>query len=283
MRDLVLERNRIEAELRQAIAGDELTLHYQPKLDAATLECVGVEALVRWSHPARGTVLPGTFIPIAEQAGLMPVMGASILRIAIRQCRAWLDAGIRRKVAVNVSPAQFENANLVPEIIAILREYDVDPALLELEITESMLMSDFASTRDRVIQLQEAGIKISIDDFGIGFSNLSQLAKLSFNAIKIDQSLIGDIGRNDKSENIVRAIVDMTHALGNRTVAEGIETPEQLHFLQRIGCDTLQGFLFARPMPAAELEDWQTERSQNPVAQIHEQIGNTLRRSWSSP
>lgn len=189
---------------------------------------------------------------------------------------AWLDVGIERNVAVNVSPAQFENANLVPEIIAILREFDVDPGLLELEITESMLMSDFAATRERIIQLQEAGIKISIDDFGTGFSNLSQLAKLSFNAIKIDQSLIADIGKNNKSENIVKAIVDMTHALGNKTVAEGIEKPEQLHFLQRIGCETLQGFLFARPMPAVELETWQNERSQNAVTQMHEKISSTL-------
>lgn len=276
MRDLVIERNKIESDLRQAIAADELTLHYQPKLNAATLECVGVEALARWNHPERGMISPGTFIPIAEKAGLMPVMGASILRVAIRQCRAWLDAGIRRKVAVNVSPAQFEAADLVPEILALLREYDVEPELLELEITESMLMSDFTATRNRVEQLQETDISISIDDFGTGFSNLAQLAKLPFNAIKIDQSLIADIGKNDKSENIVKAIVDMAHALGHKTIAEGIETPEQLYFLQRIGCDKLQGYLFARPMPAADLENWQKERSQNTVAQMHEQISRTL-------
>lgn len=276
MRDLVIERNRIESDLRQAIAGDELTLYYQPKLNATTLECVGVEALVRWNHPTRGMISPRTFIPIAEQAGLMPVMGASILRIAMRQCRAWLDAGIRRRVAVNVSPAQFENPSLVPEILAVLGEYGVEPGMLELEITESMLMSDFATTRDRVVQLQEAGITISIDDFGTGFSNLAQLARLPFNAIKIDQSLIADIGRNGKSENIVKAIVDMTHALGNKTIAEGIETPEQFHFLQRIGCDKVQGFLFAHPMPAADLENWQKDRSQNTVAQMHERISRTL-------
>jgi EAL domain-containing protein (putative c-di-GMP-specific phosphodiesterase class I) len=158
----------------------------------------------------------------------------------------------------------------------MLREYDVDPSLLELEVTESMLMTDFAATRDRVVQLQEAGIRISIDDFGTGFSNLSQLAKLPFNAIKIDRSLIADIGRNDKSENIVKAIVDMTHALGHKTIAEGIEKSEQLHFLQRIGCDTLQGFLFAHPMPAAELEIWEDERSRNTVAQMHDRIHRSL-------
>ncbi|MCW5720306.1 MAG: EAL domain-containing protein [Devosia sp.] len=276
MRDLVVERNRIESDLRQALAGDELTLHYQPKLCAVTQELAGVEALARWHHPTRGMVSPGTFIPIAEKAGLMPVMGASILRTAIRQCRAWLDDGIRRKVAVNISPAQFEDPNLVPEILAMLREHQVEPDLLELEITESMLMSDFGATRDRVMQLQKAGITISIDDFGTGFSNLAQLAKLPFNAIKIDQSLIADIGKNGKSENIVKAIVDMTHALGHNTIAEGIETPEQLNFLQRIGCDQVQGFLLGRPMPAAELTGWEEARSQSPVTQMQQHIANAL-------
>lgn len=278
MRDIVIERNTIEADLRQAIDADELALHYQPKIDASTLEFVGVEALVRWNHPTRGMISPGRFIPIAEQSGLMPLMGASILRLAVRQCRDWLNSGVRRNVAVNMSPAQFENPNLVSEILAVLRQYDVDPNLLELEITESMLMTDFSVTRDRVLQLQGAGIKISIDDFGTGFSNLSQLAKLPFNALKIDRSLIDDIGKNEKSENIVKAIVDMAHALGHKTVAEGIEKIEQLQALQRIGCDTLQGFLFGRPMSAIDLETWQGKRNKNAIGQMHVEIGVNLKR-----
>lgn len=276
MRDLVIERNRIEAELRQAVENDELVLFYQPKLDCRTLEPVGAEALVRWNHPTRGMISPGIFIPIAEQAGLMSAMGLSILRMAVRQCRQWLDDGVSRKVAVNVSPVQFENPHLVPEILAVLSEYGVDPGLLEIEITESMLMADFETTKCRVIQLQEAGIKISIDDFGIGFSNLSQLAKLPFNALKIDQSLIAGIGENPRSENIVKAIVRMAHALGHRTIAEGIEKSEQLYFLQKVGCDQVQGFLLGRPMPDSELAGWQQERSRNFVGRLQEELGRSM-------
>lgn len=276
MRDLVVERNSIEAELREAITRNELSLHYQPKLDANTLECVGVEALARWDHPIRGMISPATFIPIAEQAGLLPAMGAGIMRIAVRQCRTWLDAGVRRKIAVNVSPAQFENPDLVREILQILQEYNVEANLLEIEITESMLMPDFTATTNRLRQLRAAGIDISIDDFGIGFSNLSQLAKLPFNAIKIDQSLIADVGKNAKTENIIRAIVDMAHALGHKTVAEGVEKPEQFQFLQEIGCHVLQGFLFGRPMTAVDLEVWQKQRSRNVVSEMRDQVSRTL-------
>lgn len=277
MRDLVIERNRIEAELRQAVENDELVLFYQPKLDCRTLEPVGAEALVRWNHPTRGMISPGIFIPIAEQAGLMSAMGLSILRMAVRQCRQWLDDGVSRKVAVNVSPVQFENPHLVPEILAVLGEYRVDPALLEIEITESMLMADFETTKCRVVQLQEAGIKISIDDFGIGFSNLSQLARLPFDALKIDQSLIAGIGENPRSENIVKAIVRMAHALGHRTIAEGIEKPEQLYFLQKVGCDQVQGFLLGRPMPDSQLAGWQQqERSRNSVGRLQEELGRSM-------
>lgn len=280
MRERVVERNRMEDDLRRALAdGVELTLHYQPKLDCRTLECVGVEALARWNHPTRGMISPATFIPLAEAAGLMPALGASVLRIAARQCREWLDAGKERHVALNVSPAQFENPALADEILAVLREFDVDPRLIELEITESILTSDFETARSRVLQLQDAGMQISIDDFGIGFSNLSQLAKLPFDALKIDRSLIADIGSNPKSEQIVKAIMAMANALDYRTIAEGIEEMNQLHFLQKAGCDKLQGFLFARPMPAEELDRWEGERTRHAVGQMQE----VLAAQWPTP
>lgn len=261
LRDTAIERNEIEADLRLALRTDELTLHYQPKLDTRTLECVGVEALLRWHHPRRGDISPEIFIPVAEQAGLMPALGASILRMAAQQSRIWLDAGVRRKVAINVSPAQFERPNLVSEVLAALVEYRVDPDLIELEVTESMAMSDFAVTKRRMDQLQQAGIKIAIDDFGIGFSNLQQLTRLPFDALKIDRSLIADIGKNPKSEAIIKAIVGMAHTLGHKTIAEGIETSRQHAFLQRIGCDKVQGFLFGYPMSAAALDAWEQERA----------------------
>lgn len=272
MRNVVVERNRIESDLRQAIAQNQLVLHYQPKLDARSLECTGVEALVRWNHPDRGVLGPGDFIQVAEQAGLMREMGYNILRMAIVQCRAWLDAGTPRKIAVNISPAQFEDNCLAEGILALLFEFDVDASMLELEITESMLVSDFAMTKTRLLELQQAGVEISIDDFGVGFSNLSQLARLPFNALKIDRSLVADIGANPKSEGIVRAIVGMAQALGHRTIAEGIEHPEQLQFLSSIGCDQVQGFLFSKPVAAAAIDEWEKDRQQNRVADLQAKL-----------
>ncbi|MCC7123827.1 MAG: EAL domain-containing protein [Acidobacteria bacterium] len=257
---VAVERAGLEADLRRALEHEDLTLHYQPKLDSRTLDCAGFEALARWDHPTRGPIEPATFVPIAEQAGLMPALGAHVMRLAVRQCRAWLDAGVRRSVAINVSPAQFQNPHLVAEILAVLRDHGVPAEMIELEITESMIMSDFTSTKDRMEKLQAAGILISVDDFGIGFSNLSQIARLPFNTLKIDRSLVADIGINAKSESIVKAIVGMAHALGHQTIAEGIETPVQHHFLQQIGCDRLQGFMFGRPMPAADIDAWERER-----------------------
>ncbi|NVN87402.1 MAG: EAL domain-containing protein [Rhodopseudomonas sp.] len=277
LRDDIVERSTIEADLRYALDYGGLSLHYQPQLDSQTLECVGVEALARWDHPTRGPVSPAIFIPIAEQAGLMPQLGAHIFRMAARQCREWLDAGIRRRVAINVSPIQFENPNLIRESLAILAEFDLDPGLIEIEITESMAMSDFAASQSRVRQFQDAGVQISIDDFGTGFSNLSQLAKMPFDSLKIDRSLIADIGSLPKSEAIIRAIVSMAHALGYSAIAEGIETPMQHQFLQRLHCDAVQGYLFARPLTATQLDRWEQGRSQNVVRNWQDNLSVQLR------
>lgn len=279
MRDVVVERSRIESDLREAVAQNQLVLHYQPKLDAQSLECAGVEALVRWNHPNRGLLGPGEFIPVAEQAGLMREMGYNILRAAVGQCRTWIDAGTPRKIAVNISPAQFEDESLATGILDLLSEFDVETSMLELEITESMLVTDFAITKTRLLELQQAGVEISIDDFGVGFSNLSQLARLPFNALKIDRSLVADIGVNQKSEGIVRAIVGMARALGHRTIAEGIEHPEQLQFLRSIGCDEVQGFLFSKPVPAVSIDQWQDSRQQNYVSDLQAK----LERHFTSP
>ncbi len=263
LRSVLMERDRIETDLRAAIENEEFVLHFQPKLDALTFECVGLEALVRWNHPTRGLVAPGVFIAIAEQTGLMPALGLVIVKLAARQIRSWVASGARRNVAINVSAIQFGCSNLVLDILDILKQHEVDPTLVEIEITESMAMSDYLIAVHRIDRLQSAGVKISIDDFGIGFSNLSQLARLPFDALKIDQSLIADIGENAKSEAIIKALVGMAHALGYTTIAEGIETPRQLAFLQQIGCDRVQGFLLGRPMPAEEIDAWEQNRSSN--------------------
>jgi len=262
LKALVFERSRIEADLRRAIEADELTLHFQPKLHCHTLAMKGVEALVRWQHPDGGMIPPSKFIAIAEQNGLMSMLGASIMRLAVRQQRAWQEQGRRLRVAVNVSAVQFERPGLVQDVLGMLQAHGVPPAQLELEITESMLMADFNTVQRRIEQLQAAGVHISVDDFGTGYSNLSQLAKLPSNVLKMDKSLIDGIGHNPKAEAIIAATVGMAHALGHRVVAEGVETKQQHAFLARTGCDEVQGFLFARPMPAAQLEAWMDQHGE---------------------
>jgi two-component system CheB/CheR fusion protein len=251
IRQSIVERTRIEADLRRALAADQLILHYQPKVRAVGGSLCGVEALVRWQHPQRGLLLPAAFIDVAEQAGLMGTLGERVLRLAVRQCRAWLDQGIRRPVAVNVSPTQFNDPAFVPGVLAGLREAGVPASMLTVEITETMAMQDFDATAQRLSALRGAGVRISIDDFGVGFSNLSQLARLPVDEMKIDRSLVSEIGRSAKSEALIRATVGMARGMGFRTVAEGIETPAQRDFVAALGVDGLQGWLFGRPSPAS--------------------------------
>ncbi len=276
LREIAVERSQIEADLRKAVEAETLSLHFQPKLDTHTLELRGVEALVRWEHPEKGMIPPDKFIGIAEQSGMMPALGSSILRMAAQQARAWLDAGHRIPIAVNVSPVQFERPTLVSEILGVFDHYDIDPSLIEVELTETMVMSDFAMCKWRMDQLHHAGVTIAIDDFGTGYSNLSQFTRLPFNVLKIDRSLIDTIGDNPQSQVIVTAIVHMAHALGHKVVAEGIEKLEQHAFLGKIGCDQVQGFLFGRPMPAHEFEKWVRERTVSGVAAMQASLTETL-------
>jgi two-component system CheB/CheR fusion protein len=252
----LMQRTETEADLRLALKRGELLLHYQSKLDAARMTLCGVEALVRWQHPQRGLLMPAAFIDLAEQTGLMAQLGEQVLRLAVAQCRAWLDAGVRRTVAVNVSPSQFSDPAFVERLLALLHQAQLPPSMLSIEITESMAMTNGEATVQRLDALRAAGVVVAIDDFGTGYSNLSHLSQLPLDVLKIDQSLIQGIGDNAKSEAIVRAILGMARALGHRVVAEGIETWPQLQFLQALGCDAVQGYLLGRPMPAAQLDSW---------------------------
>ena len=272
--DAIVERVQVEADLRLALQRGELVLHYQPKVDTQTLDMCCVEALVRWQHPSRGLLHPAAFIDIAEQVGLMTQLGHQVLTLAVAQCRSWLDSGIVRPVAVNVSPSQFAEADFVNSVLLALRVANVPPNLISIEITESIAMTDFETTAQRLGVLREAGVRVAIDDFGIGFSNLSQLARLPLDELKIDRSLISEIGHSRKSEAIIRAIIGMTNALGYRTIAEGIETAEQQAFLVKLRCDCLQGYLFGRPMAPQALEQWHAqhtaERRTTPTAAFAE-------------
>lgn len=273
----VEERALIERELHHAIERDTFELHYQPKFDADTLNITGVEALARWNCPGLGPVSPEVFVNIAEQCGLMVPLGHSILRSAMRQARQWLDAGRPVPIAVNVSPVQFERPGFVETVLTMLDHFGLPPQWLELEITESIAMADFARTRERVDALRKVGVSISIDDFGIGYSNLSQLARLEYDALKIDRSLVGSIGEHGKTESMLAAIITVSKVLGHKVIAEGIESAQQMAYLKGRGCREFQGFYLARPMPADELAAWLDQRGHSTVHAMRERAFERLR------
>ncbi len=273
------ERAHIERELYHAVEQDALTLHYQPKFDARTTTVTGVEALARWDCPGIGPVAPDNFIRIAEQCGLMVPLGNAILRRAIRQAREWADAGLALPVAVNVSPVQFEQIDFVPQVLAALREAELEPGLLELEITETIAMADFNRTREQVDALRGSGIRVSIDDFGNGYSNLSQLARLQYDSLKVDRSLVAGIGEPGRSNTMWLAIFNVAQALGQRIVAEGVEEQEQAAYLRKLGCHEFQGYLLARPMPPLELRAWLARTQNNPVGALNDRLEQQFRLS----
>lgn len=256
----------LESDLRSAIHDGQMTLHYQPKVHAQSGELVGVEALVRWNHPTRGLLSPAVFVPIAEKSGLMCDLGAAVFGIALDQMTKWCAAGYRIPVAINVSPVQFENPYMAERLLSFVEMSQVDPSLIEIEITESMAMSDYEVASKRLTMLSNAGIRISIDDFGTGYSNLSQLSQLPVSVIKIDRSLTQQTV-TPRGQAIITAIINMAHSLSHKVVAEGIETPDEAARLMRAHCDYLQGFMIGKPMPPDVLLNWLHSR-QNKTAAV---------------
>jgi diguanylate cyclase (GGDEF)-like protein/PAS domain S-box-containing protein len=243
------ERRALEQDLRQALGRGELEVHYQPLVDVASHRVVGVEALMRWHHPTRGTVSPGVFIPIAETTGLILSMGEWLLRTACRQAVAWPD----KILAVNLSPVQFRHPNLVGLIGRILDETGLPARRLEVEITEGILLEETEAAVGTLESLRRLGVRIAMDDFGTGYSSLSYLRSFPFDKLKIDQSFVRLLEHDANAMAIVRSVVALGHSLGMVTTAEGVETPAQLAFLREQGCHQAQGFHLARPQPAAAL------------------------------
>ncbi|MCL4316250.1 MAG: EAL domain-containing protein, partial [Gammaproteobacteria bacterium] len=239
-------------ELRQAIEGEELALHYQPKISLATGEVVGVEALVRWHHPQHGLIEPGQFIPIAERTGLINRLTLWVLDAALRQGRAWHEAGLPIGIAVNLSVQSLQNHQLPDQIMQLLHATGFAPQYLELEITES-IMSDPARATDMLMRLSELGVRLSIDGFGTGYSSLSYLKKPPVDEIKIGQSFVIGMAANKGDAMIVRQIIDLAHAFGIKVVGEGVETREVLDLLAGLNCDFAQGYYTGGPLSAAEL------------------------------
>jgi diguanylate cyclase (GGDEF)-like protein/PAS domain S-box-containing protein len=248
------DRLEIEQELRQALERGELSLAYQPQVDVDSGRMCGAEALLRWQHPRLGNVAPLRFIPLAEELGLIGPIGEWVLREACAQAQRWRAAGLGDlRVAVNVSARQFRDPDLPGRVIAILAETGLPPRLLELELTESMLMGAVGRTEETLRRLKQIGVELALDDFGTGYSSFAYLRRFPIDTLKIDQSFVRGMETGANAESIVAAIIAMAHNLGMRVVAEGVETVEQQRQLYEHGCDQMQGYLLGRPVPASEL------------------------------
>ncbi len=246
----------LQRDLRLALERHELMLHYQPKIHGGSGQITGVEALVRWNHPSRGMMSPAVFIPIAERFGLIGQLGQWVIDESCRQVAAWADEGLRMRVAINLSVHQLRQDDLAERIQASMDRHAVDPSQLTFELTESAAMEDAETTLRTFERLSAIGITLSIDDFGTGYSSLSYLRRLPTQQLKIDRSFVQDLEESADARAIVNAVVRLAHALGRKVVAEGVETEGQHDILRGFGCDELQGFLFARPMPATQVSLW---------------------------
>jgi len=249
-----LERLTLESGLRHALEGEEFRLHYQAKWDIATGRITGMEALLRWQHPDLGTVAPMQFIKVAEETGLIVPIGKWVLRTACLQNMAWQEQGLPQlRMAVNLTARQFFDEHLLEDLGAILAAARMAPHLLELEISETLLMRDVEKTLRILAALKDLGIRIAIDDFGIGYSSLSTLQQFPVDTIKIDQSFIRDISTDIAEQDLAGAIIAMGRTLSLTVVAQGVETKEQADYLRQKACDEIQGFYFKRPLPADQI------------------------------
>lgn len=247
----------LENELREAITEGQFELHYQPQVDAQTMGLVGMEALIRWTSPKRGNVSPGTFIPLAEQTGLIVKIGDWVLRQACHQALIWQQQYNEDcVVAVNISPIQFLHPDFVHSVTLALRETQVLPHLIELEITEGVMVENTEQCIEILDQLKNLGLKLSIDDFGTGYSSLVYLKRFRIDKLKVDQAFIRNLDNDKKDEAIVRTIVDMAHNLNLNVIAEGVETAQQQQKLQSFGCDELQGYLISKPREPSALAEF---------------------------
>jgi diguanylate cyclase (GGDEF)-like protein len=251
-----VQRLALAGELRRAIEHDELVLHYQPKIDVATGRVVGAEALCRWQHPSLGLIMPDEFVPMAEHTGLITPLTKTVLNLALQQVARWRSQGQRMSVAVNLSARSFLDSQLLDDIPELLAVWRVDPSLLELEITESMIVGDPERSRGVLEKLNNLGITLAIDDFGTGYSSLAYLKQLPVDEIKIDKSFVLQMSHNHNDETIVRSIIDLAHNLDLRAVAEGVEDQNILNRLTELGCDVAQGYHVSRPLSSDKFEQW---------------------------
>ena len=275
-----IERLTLESALRRALERDQFSLHYQPKVDMASGQITGVEALLRWNHPELGLVSPGQFIPLAEETGLIVPIGRWVLKEACAQNMAWQRRGLRPvTMAVNLSPRQFADAHLLHDVDEALLASGMSPVLLQLEVTESMVMRNVSRAIKVLDAVQSRGIRLAIDDFGTGYSSMSLMKQFPIDTIKIDRSFVRDLPNDSEDQAIAQAIISMGKALGMTVIAEGVETVEQQTFLRNHACDEMQGFLFSKPLPPRQMAELLASRAAAGLA-----AAATRRRSrWPRP
>ena len=253
----VVERLSLENDLRFALERGELSLNYQPIAECQSGRILGMEALLRWKHPKRGMISPALFIPLAEETGYIVPIGEWVLRTATEQCRLWQKMGFPSLyVAVNLSSRQFHQKDLPMSIYNILQETNFNPALLNLELTEGLIMQQAEASINTLRELVAMDIRISIDDFGTGYSSLSYLKRFPINVLKVDQSFVRDIPNDEDNAAIASTIITMAHSLGLKVVAEGVETLDQLKFMREHRCDAMQGYYFSKPLPPEQFEEF---------------------------
>jgi len=248
-----LQRMTLENSLRRALEQEEFLVNYQPQVDLKSGQVVGAEALLRWKHPEMDMVSPTVFIELAEESGVIVPLGEWMMRKVCRQIQAWQQAGERIvPVSVNLSSRQFRQQDLSRQIESILKENNVDPFFLEIELTESTVMYDIEEAAQVISHIKKQGIRVAIDDFGTGYSSLAYLKRFHIDKLKIDQSFVRELVDNADDSAIVRAIISMSHNLRLEVVAEGVETQKQLDFLKALNCDQIQGFFFSEALPPEE-------------------------------
>jgi diguanylate cyclase (GGDEF)-like protein len=253
MNTVTHERVKLESNLHEALRSGQFELQYQPKVDTSSGRIISAEALIRWRHPQRGLLTPGDFISIAEESGLLDGIGEWVLFEACRQAKAWQREGLRpMRVAVNLAPSQFRLTNLLDQIRQALAAASLDPQYLEIELTESAVMSDAESSIVILEAISRMGVLVSVDDFGTGYSSMSYLRRFPIDKLKIDRCFVEEMTRRPEDASIVRAIISLAHSLHLKVIAEGVETPEQLELLNHLGCDQYQGFYFSPPLAPAQ-------------------------------
>ncbi len=256
------KRREIEMDLREALANNGFELHYQPIVDSATRKIASCEALLRWRHPTKGMISPAVFIPVAEETGMIVELGNWVINRACMDAARW-PSDVR--VAVNLSPIQFRRGTVIEEVVGALRKSGLSPERLEVEITESLMMSDTAATREAIENLCAIGVRLAIDDFGTGYSSLARINRIPFHKLKIDKSFIDELGQNPQALSIVKAITGLARDLGKSVVAEGVETAIQLDALRDLGVAEIQGYLFSRPLPVADVQPLMTKAFPEPA------------------